>query len=155
MGFWQKIGVKIDLKSIEFGTFPPMERGDQKNLIGTAAIYRTAGRPVALPRYNSGFYSKSNARLLGDPQHTNAVSQEFDKLNAEIVAEKSDAIRAAKTNQLIELVANTWIGVPILEGMGYWAVNPKLVGQFSAIPGRHELGDVFERMPRPEQKAWQ
>jgi peptide/nickel transport system substrate-binding protein len=154
-GFWQKIGVKVELKTIEFGTFPPMERGDQKNLIGTAAIYRTAGRPVALPRYTSGFHTKSNARLLGDQQHTNAVSQKVDKLNAEIVAEKSDAIRTAKMNQLIESVANTWIGVPILEGMGYWAVNQKLVGQFSAIPERHEFGDVFERMPRPEQKAWQ
>jgi peptide/nickel transport system substrate-binding protein len=154
-GFWQKIGVQVDIKAVEFGTFPPMERGDQKNLIGTASMYRTAGRPVALPRYNSGFHSKSNAHLLGDPQHQNAVSQEFDKLNAEIVSEKDDTIRAAKMNRLIELVANTWIGVPIIEGMGYWAVNPKLVGQFSAIPGRHEFGDVFERMPRPEQKAWQ
>jgi peptide/nickel transport system substrate-binding protein len=110
-------------------------------------MYRTAGRPVAVPRYNSGFHSKSNAHLLGDPQHPNAVSQEFDELNAEIVAEKDDATRAAKMNQLIELVANTWVGVPIIEGMGYWAVNPKLVGQFSAIPGRHEFGDV--EVPSP------
>jgi len=154
-GFWEKIGVKVDIKAVEFGTFPPMERGDQKNLIGTASMYRTAGRPVALPRYNSGFHTKSNARLLGDPQHSNVLSQEFDKLNAEIVSEKDDTIRATKMNRLIELVANTWIGVPIIEGMGYWAVNPKLVGQFNAIPGRHEFGDVFERMPRPEQKAWQ
>ena len=28
--------------------------------------------------------------------------------------------------------------------MGYYAVNTKKVGQFAAIPGRHELGDVFE-----------
>jgi peptide/nickel transport system substrate-binding protein len=53
------------------------------------------------------------------------------------------------------LVADTWLAVPLIEGMGYWAVNPKLVGQFNPIPGRHEFGDVFERMPRPEQKAWQ
>ena len=24
----------------------------------------------------------------------------------------------------------------------------------AAITGRHELGDVFERIPRPEQKPW-
>lgn len=154
-GFWEKIGVKVELKTVEFGTFPPMERGDQKNLIGTASMYRTAGRPVALPRYNSGFHSTSNTHFLGDPQHPTPLSQEFDKLNEEIVSEKDDATRAVKMNRLIELIANTWVGVPIIEGMGYWAVNPKLVGQFSAIPGRHEFGDVFERMPRPEQKAWQ
>jgi hypothetical protein len=44
--------------------------------------------------------------------------------------------------------------VPIIEGMGYWAVNPKRVGQFQPIPGRHEFGDVAERMPRAEQKPW-
>jgi len=38
--------------------------------------------------------------------------------------------------------------------MGYYAVNTKKVGQFEAIPGRHELGDVFERIPRPEQQPW-
>jgi peptide/nickel transport system substrate-binding protein len=41
-GFWEKIGVKVEIKTVEFGTFPPMERGDQRNPIGTASIYRTA-----------------------------------------------------------------------------------------------------------------
>ena len=54
----------------------------------------------------------------------------------------------------VELVANTWIAVPIIEGMGYYAVNAKQVGQFAAIPGRHELGDVFERIPLPEERPW-
>ena len=46
-----------------------------------------------------------------------------------------------------------WL-MPIVEGMGYYAVNTKQVGQFVPIPGRHELGDVFERVPRPEEKPW-
>jgi peptide/nickel transport system substrate-binding protein len=154
-GFWDKLGVKVELKTVEWGTFQPMERQDQKNLIGTASMFRTAGRPVAVARYNSGFHSKSIQHLLGDPQHPNQLSAEFDKLEAEVVNEQDDAKRAAKMQRMIDMIANTWIAVPILEGMGYWAVNPKLVGQFNAIPGRHEFGDVFERMPRPEQKAWQ
>jgi hypothetical protein len=55
---------------------------------------------------------------------------------------------------MVEIAANTWMVVPIIEGMGYYAINTKKVGQFEAIPGRHELGDVFERIPRPEQKPW-
>ena len=51
-------------------------------------------------------------------------------------------------------IADQWIVVPIIEGMGYYAINTKKVGQFAAIPGRHELGDVFERIPRPDQKPW-
>jgi hypothetical protein len=70
------------------------------------------------------------------------------------VSEKDDAKRLVASNKMIETVANTWIAAPIVEGMGYWAVNPKRVGQFKVIPGRHELGDVSERIPRPEQKPW-
>ena len=65
-----------------------------------------------------------------------------------------DAKRLQATNRMIEMVTSSWIAVPIIEGMGYWAVNPKRVGQFKPIPGRHEFGDVAERMPRPEQKPW-
>ena len=154
-GFWEKIGVKVDLKPVEWGSFPPMVRGDQKNLIGTPSMYRTAGRPVAVPRYNGGFHSKSEPHLLGDPEHPNPLVEEFDKLNAAVISERDDAKRAELTNRMIQLVADTWLAVPLIEGMGYWAVNPKFVGQFNPIPGRHEFGDVFERMPRPEQKAWQ
>jgi len=81
--------------------------------------------------------------------------EEFDKLNVAVISERDDTKRTELTNRMIQLVADTWLAVPLIEGMGYWAVNQKLVGQFNAIPGRHEFGDVFERMPRPEQKAWQ
>jgi len=54
----------------------------------------------------------------------------------------------------VQLLAESWIVVPIIEGMGYYAVNKKMVGEFAAIPGRHELGDVFERIPHPDQKPW-
>jgi hypothetical protein len=109
---------------------------------------------VAAARYHGGFHSESEQHLFGGDGQITALSKEFDQLHAEVVAEKNDAIRTAKTNRMIELVANEWVAVPVLEGMGYWAVNPKLVGQFKPIPGRHEFGDVFERMPRSEQKAW-
>ena len=60
--------------------------------------------------------------------------------------------RTALNDAMVELVADSWMVVPIIEGMGYYAMNTKKVGQFAAIPGRHELGDVFERIPRPEQR---
>ena len=92
--------------------------------------------------------------LLGDPQVCPAVCQEMDKIYEAAVSEKDDAKRALAMNKMTELGVNTWVVVPIIEGMGYWAVNPKRVGQFKPIPGRHEFGDVAERMPRPEQKPW-
>ncbi len=49
---WTKIGVKVTLKHYEWGSFAPMERGDQAGLVGWASMYRTAGRPDAPWRYN-------------------------------------------------------------------------------------------------------
>ncbi len=153
-GFWEKIGVKVDMKTVEWGVFDPMGRGEQKGLVGTATMFRTAGRPEPSPRYVTSLTSKGVQHLLGDPNNCPTICQEADKAYEAVVSERDDAKRLAATNKMIELVTNTWVVVPIIEGMGYWAVNPARVGQFKPIPGRHEFGDVAERMPRPEQKPW-
>ncbi|MGQ4810265.1 Heme-binding protein A [Candidatus Entotheonellaceae bacterium PAL068K] len=152
--FWTKIGLKVSLKHYEWGAFRLMYRGDQKGLAGNASMFRTAGRPIAAARYHGGFHSQSGHHLFGTRDDCPARCQEFDRLHLEVVAEKDAAKRAEKTNRMIKMVANSWLAVPIIEGMGYWAVNPKKVGAFKPIPGRHEFGDVFERMPRPNQQPW-
>jgi ABC-type transport system substrate-binding protein len=131
-----------------------MTRGDQKNLVGTASMFRTAGRPEPSPRYATSFVSRGTQHLLGDPQDCPKLCQEADKLYDATVSERDNVKRMAATNRMLEHASNTWMVVPIIEGMGYWAVNPKGVGQFKPIPGRHEFGDVAERMPRPEQSPW-
>ena len=153
-GFWEKIGVKVDMKTVEWGVFDPMGRGEQKGLVGTATMFRTAGRPEPSPRYSTTLTSKGTQHLFGDPNNCPALCQEADKAYEAVVSEKDDAKRLAATTRMIELAANSWIVVPIVEGMGYWAVNPQRVGQFKPIPGRHEFGDVAERMPRPAQRPW-
>ena len=153
-GFWEKIGVKVEMKTVDYGVFNPMERGDQKGLANSVSMYRTAGRPEPSPRYITTFNSKGTQHLLGEPGMCSAVCEAADKAYEAVVSENDDKKRLATTNKMIEIVANSWIAAPIVEGMGYWALNPKRVGQFKAIPGRHEMGDVAERIPRPEQKPW-
>ena len=54
---------------------------------------------------------------------------------------------------MIDLTAKSWTVVPIIEGMGYWAVNPKRVGYFK----RSRAARVRRRRrahAAPEQKAW-
>ena len=118
-------------------------------------MFRAVGRPVAESRYDSAFGSKSEGHMFGDAANCPTMCQEFERLHRAVITERDEAKRAENTDRMLEFVANTWIAVPIIEGMGYWAVNPKQVGAFTPLPGRHELGDVFERMPRPEQKPWQ
>jgi peptide/nickel transport system substrate-binding protein len=151
---WTKIGVKVTLKHYEWGSFAPMELGNQAPLIGWASMYRTAGRPDALWRYDGAFSPESTQRLLGDKDNCQETCQEFVKTYRALLGELDKTKRTALTDHMVELVANSWTVVPILEGMGYYAINTKKVGQFEAIPGRHELGDVFERIPRPEEKPW-
>jgi peptide/nickel transport system substrate-binding protein len=154
-GFWEKIGVKVDMRTTEWGVFDPMTRGEQKSMVGTVSMYRTAGRPEPAPRYIVSFVSKGPQHLLGDDKECPALCQDADRAYEAVVSERDDAKRLAATDRMLEVVANSWVAVPIVEGMGYWAVNPKRAGQFTPIPGRHELGDVTERIPRPDQRPWQ
>jgi ABC-type transport system substrate-binding protein len=152
--FWNKIGVKVKLTNYEWGAFRTLNRGDQKKLAGGASMFRTAGRPVAMSRYNVAFATKSPHRLYGNADICPDICQAYKKLYAKQVTQQNPVKRAAMTDAIMGLVADSWVAVPILEGMGYWAINPKLVGSFKPIPGRHEFGDVFERIPRPDQKSW-
>jgi len=151
---WTKIGVKVTLKHYEWGSFAPLERGDQAQLLGWASMYRTAGRPDAPWRYDGAFSPESTQRLLGHKEHCGDICQEYVKTYRALIAELDREKRTALTDKMVEIVANSWTVIPIIEGMGYYAINTRKVGQFAPIAGRHELGDVFERVPRPEQKAW-
>lgn len=151
---WTKVGVKVTIKHYEWGSFAPMERGDQAGLVGWASMYRTAGRPDAPWRYDGAFSPESTQRLLGDKENCQETCQEFVKTYRALLAELDPVKRTALTDRMVELVTNSWTVIPIIEGMGYYAINTRKVGQFQAIAGRHELGDVFERIPRPEQKPW-
>jgi peptide/nickel transport system substrate-binding protein len=151
---WTKIGVKVTLKHYEWGAFPPLERGDQPNLTGWVSMYRTAGRPDAPWRYNSSFSPDSQQRFFGDKDNCGADCQQFVKTYKALVDELKPARRTELADAMVEQVAKSWLVVPIIEGMGYYAVNTRKVGKFTAIPGRHELGDVFERIPHPDQKPW-
>jgi hypothetical protein len=131
-----------------------MERGDQAGLAGWASMYRTAGRPDAPWRYDGAFSPESIQRLLGDKDNCQEACQDYVKTARALGSELDKAKRTALTDRMVEITTNTWTVVPILEGMGYYAINTKKVGQFEAIAGRHELGDVFERIPRPDQKPW-
>jgi ABC-type transport system substrate-binding protein len=150
---WTKIGVKVTLKHYEWGSFAPLERG-QGPLIGWGSMYRTAGRPDAQWRYNSAFSPDSTQRLLGDKDNCPATCEEFEKTYRALIAEIDPVKRTALSDHMVEVVANSWTAIPIIEGMGYYAINTKKVGRFQAIPGRHELGDVFERIPRPDEAPW-
>jgi peptide/nickel transport system substrate-binding protein len=151
---WTKIGLKVTIKNYEWGSFAPLVRGNQDELAGAASMFRTVGRPDMPWRYSGGFGAKSQAHLFGDEANCTPECQQFTKVYRALTEERDAEKRTELTDQMVKLVADSWIAVPILEGMGYYAINAKKVGEFAAIPGRHELGDVFERIPHPEEKPW-
>jgi peptide/nickel transport system substrate-binding protein len=151
---WTKIGVRVKLTNYEWGSFAPLILGDQAKLVGGTSMYRTVGRPDVPWRYDGSYAVESDQHLIGDKANCDATCQDYQRVEKDLLAERDPAKRTALTDRMVELVANTWTAVPIIEGMGYYAINKRLVGQFAAIPGRHELGDVFERIPRPEEAPW-
>ena len=151
---WRKVGIRVNLKHFEWGGFPPLESGDQRSLLGWASMYRTVGRPDAVWRYNSSFSPDTYQRLLGNETSCEGDCKVFVGLYKGILDERNMDKRTVLVDKMVELVNDSWTAIPIIEGMGYYALNSKAVGYFEPIPGRHELGDVFERMPRPEQAAW-
>jgi peptide/nickel transport system substrate-binding protein len=151
---WTKVGIRVKLTNYEWGSFAPLVLGDQSHLAGGASMFRTVGRPDVPWRYNGSYAADSDQHLIGDKNDCDATCQEYQNVVKDLLTERDPAKRTALTDRMVELVANTWTAVPIIEGMGYYAINRRLVGQFSAIPGRHELGDMFERIPRPDEKPW-
>lgn len=151
---WTKAGVRVTAKHYEWGSFPPLQRGEQPQITGWATMYRTAGRPDAPWRYNSAFSSDSVERMLGHKDHCAETCQEFEKIYKALSDELNPAKRTELNDKMVKMIADAWVAIPIIEGMGYYAVNTRKVGKFAAIPGRHELGDVFERVPHPSQAPW-
>lgn len=152
---WQKIGIKVTTKHYEWGAFPPLVRAkDQEQLTGWASMYRTVGRPDAPWRYNAAYNPESNERLFGDKDNCGDACKRFVELYRATINERDPKKRTEFNDAMVEHVTSQWMSIPIIEGMGYYAVNAKKVGQFAPIAGRHELGDVFERIPHPEQKPW-
>jgi peptide/nickel transport system substrate-binding protein len=152
---WQKIGIKVTTKHYEWGAFPPLVRSkEQAQLTGWASMYRTVGRPVAFWRYNAAFNPESGERLFGDPKDCDDACTKFVELYRGVINERDEKKRTELNDAMIGHIANSWLSIPVIEGMGYYAVNTEKVGQFDTIPGRHELGDVFERIPHPKEKPW-
>src|SRR5260370_1675698 len=76
---WTKIGVKVTLKHYEWGSFAPIELGNQAPLIGWASMYRTAGRPDPLWRYHGPFSPQSTQPLPGDHDNSQDTPHQFPK----------------------------------------------------------------------------
>ena len=158
-GFWEDVGIQTDLRIIESGIFIPMTRlpsHDEwaEGYNGAVTIFRNAGRPLPVPRYQSTFHPDSNHVAFGDPEHMTPLAEEYLRLHEIAISERDEAKRFKATNDILQLVADQWIGVPIVQGVSLYASNPDTVGRWQGIYGRGELGDVFHRIPHAEGNPW-
>ena len=80
--------------------------------------------------------------------------EEFARLYDLAGGELDPAKRQEYTDAAIQMVADTWITIPILEGVGLFVTDPARVGFWEPIYGRAELGDVFHNIPRIEGNPW-
>ncbi|MDP2949375.1 MAG: ABC transporter substrate-binding protein [Chloroflexota bacterium] len=159
-GYWKAAGIDVDLRAIEWGLFSPMRRehdassGAQKVLSGCISNMRSAGRPTTLTRSHDALTFTGSERVAGSPETMTAEAKEIDRLYKAAFAAIDPQERARKTDAALEYMNSLWLIAPVVEGANFWAVNPKLVGEFKGIPGRGELADISPLIPRPDQKAW-
>ena len=158
-GFWEDVGIQTDLRIIESGVFIPMTRlpsHDEwdEGFNGAVTIFRNAGRPLPVPRYQTTFHPASNHVGFGDADHMTPQAEEYLRLHEIAISERDEVKRFEATNDIIQLVADQWIGVPIVQGVSLYASNPDTVGRWQGIYGRGELGDVFHLIPHAEGNPW-
>ena len=152
-GFWEKIGVKVEMKTVEWGAFNPMERGDQKGLVGMASMYRTAGRPEPAPRFVGPFTSTGTQHLLGDPKDCPAACKEADGAYEEAVSEKDDARRMAATNRMLERRGQELDDRAHRRGDGVLGGEPQACRSVQAHPGPSRAGRRVRADPAPRAAA--
>ena len=137
--FWLGV-LLIFIFSVELGWLPSGRMGGPEHYI--------------LPVVTLGAFLVAGFMRLTRSSMLEVMDSEFVKVNKALLDDRDPAKRTVLTDKMVEIVSNSWVVMPLIEGMGYYAINTKKVGQFQAIAGRHELGDVFERMPRPDEKPW-
>jgi len=158
-GFWEEIGATVDLKVVEGGIWRPMTRAKGNSKWGEAmngdiSIYRNAGRPLPVPRYNTTFAPGSGHHAFGDDDHMTPQAEEYVALNEIATSSMDESERFKATNDIIQLVVDNWIGIPIVQSVSLYASNADTIGHWQGIYGRGELGDVFHRIPHPEGNPW-
>ena len=114
---WTKAGVKVALKHYEWGSFPPMERGDQAQLTGWASMYRTAGRPDIPWRYDGAFSPESDSHLIGEKGNCDATCEKFVETYRTLLAERDPKKRTALTDKMVEESKKLldYLGIPAVQ----------------------------------------
>ena len=81
-------------------------------------------------------------------------AEEYVRLNEIATSSMEESERFKATNDIIQLVVDNWIGIPIVQSVSLYASNEDTIGHWQGIYGRGELGDVFHRIPHPEGNPW-
>ena len=118
-------------------------------------MYRTAGRPEPSPRYVTTFVSTGTAApARRSPALPGRCVRRPTNAYEAVVTERDDAKRAGG-DEPDDRAGGQDAGSPCRSSRawGIWAVNPKRVGQFKPIPGRHEFGDVSSGCRAPSRSV--
>ncbi len=84
---------------------------------------RPAAPTRALAPTTAPFSPEHANASLGDKENCDAACRDFVKTSRALLAELDPVKRTALTDHMVEVVANSWTVIPIIEGMGYYAIN--------------------------------
>lgn len=132
-GFWEQIGVRAQIRPIDYAVFRPKVRGADGKVspeyVGTAATFCTSGSPLAQRDLNLVWYSKGEHRI------TNAADEEI----AKVLAATSNEELEQWSEAAYKKVYDAWAAVGVFHGGQTYSATKKFADSYTITPGLDSL----------------
>jgi peptide/nickel transport system substrate-binding protein len=135
-GYWSRIGVKTEIVPTDYGTFRAMHRTPvNAALVGQAGVLGSGVRPVPWATIQNYFQSDGELQYLHNT--------EVDRLLNVCLQETDAAKRKKAIQQVVEIIANSWVTLNIAYSSDLLALSKK-VGDFPLVRGWAGQGVSYE-----------
>ncbi|MBI2859770.1 MAG: ABC transporter substrate-binding protein [Chloroflexi bacterium] len=126
-GYWEKIGVKVELVPSDWGQVRSIANVNQvpnSPLRGNSLMMRMNARPTITATYNSHVVPDGTIGILG------RAFPEVEGLVKNIATEVSEKKRQEMVAKLVKIVADQYVSLPLPEAPSMAALGPKVQFQF-------------------------
>ena len=133
---WQKIGVKVEIVPIDFGSFAPMRKGPAPALVGQAAMLRYIRGLPARSLY-SAFHSTGSFAMVG-----NSMPQ-LDKILQDALQETDPAKNRIAIDNALKIAFDSYTTLMISENPRMAAIGPRV--DYEIPKGAQFLAEFIDR----------
>ncbi len=133
-GYWLKIGVKAEIANVDDAFIKARRRsgpnrGPSDELVGTASMFGSDGKPIPILALQAMFWSQGNFDLTSG---NSGKTPELDSLITAAVVEPNETKRIEMTAKAIQLIMDSWTALGIGTVPTMAAIGPRVDIDFPA-----------------------